>query len=70
MRVIGLGWKDLRHPWSRDGKHFSALCLKMYLIHTTIPEQSKLEIPNVALAATLLSCASNIQLRTPARNLI
>ena len=68
--VIGLGWKELHYPWFRDGKYFIALQLKPYLMYTIITEKYKPDIPNVALAAALLSHASSIQLGTHAHNLI
>ena len=68
--VIGLGWKELHYPWFRDGKYFIALQLKPYLMYTIITEKYKPDIPNVALAAALLSFPSSIQLGTGACNLI
>ena len=70
MRVIGLGWKDLHHPWSKDGKHYTALQLKKYLINTIIPEESRRHIPLEAPAAALHSRSSIIQLGTRAHDII
>ena len=45
IRVVGFGWKDLHHPWSKGGNDYSAEYLRDYLIDTIIPEQRKRGIP-------------------------
>ena len=47
IRTVGFGWKDLHHPWSRDGKHYSPEELLEHLITVMIPEQKKRGIPKV-----------------------
>ena len=39
--VIGFGWKDLHHPWSKDGRSYTADELFKYLVQTLIPEISR-----------------------------
>ena len=46
--VVGFGWKDLHHPWSKDGRAYTADELFKYLVEKLIPEQSKRGIPNSA----------------------
>ena len=70
MRVIGLGWKDLHHAWSKDGVEYSAEYLKKYLIKTIIPKQSKRSIPIEAPAAALESRSTKIQLGTRTSDMI
>ena len=45
--VIGFGWKDLHHPWSKDGKVYTADKLFKYLVDTLVPEQAVRGIPEV-----------------------
>ena len=47
IRVIGFGWKDLHHPWSRDGRDYSPEELLTHLVDTIIPEQSSRGIPDM-----------------------
>ena len=47
IRTVGFGWKDLHHPWSRNGKHYSPEELLEHLITVMIPEQKKRGIPKV-----------------------
>jgi len=37
IRVAGFGWKDLHHPWSKNGKEFSPDELFEHLIKKIIP---------------------------------
>ena len=46
IRVAGFGWKDLHHPWSKNGKEFSPDDLFEHLIKKIIPEQLKRGIPD------------------------
>ncbi len=46
IRVSGFGWKDLHHPWSKNGKEFSPDELFVHLIRKIIPEQLKRGIPD------------------------
>jgi len=46
IRVLGLGWDDLHHPWSKDKKEFSFEELAAHLKNKIIPEESKREIPS------------------------
>ena len=46
IRVLGLGWDDLHHPWSKDRKEFSFEELAAHLKNKIIPEESKREIPS------------------------
>mmetsp|Transcript_26186 Transcript_26186/g.44648 ORF Transcript_26186/g.44648 Transcript_26186/m.44648 type:complete len:365 (-) Transcript_26186:8-1102(-) len=41
IRVIGFGWKDLHHPWSKDGYEYTSEELLEYLLTKLIPEQAK-----------------------------
>lgn len=45
IQVVGFGWKDLHHPWSRNGIVYSPEQLRDYLINSIIPEQKKRKIP-------------------------
>jgi hypothetical protein len=45
IRVAGFGWKDLHHPWSKNGKEFSTDVFE-HLIKKIIPEQLKQGIPD------------------------
>jgi hypothetical protein len=46
IRVIGFGWKDLHHPWSKNGREFTPEELFDHLIKNIIPEQVKRSIPD------------------------
>jgi hypothetical protein len=46
--VVGFGWKDLHHPWSKDGRAYTADELFKHLVEKLIPEQSKRGIPDAA----------------------
>lgn len=63
LRVVGFGWKDLHHPWSKDGIAYSAEYLRDYLIKSIIPEQKKRDVPEVP-PVTLPSRAIRCQLGT------
>jgi hypothetical protein len=47
IRVVGFGWDDLHHPWSKGGVDYSPEDLRDHLINKIIPEQanSKRGIP-------------------------
>ena len=45
IRIIGFGWQDLHHPWSKEGHTFTANELLQYLIDTLIPEETCRGIP-------------------------
>lgn len=45
IRVLGLGWEDLHHPWSKDGKEYSVDILADWLKNKIIPEEDKRPIP-------------------------
>ncbi len=45
--VIGFSWKDLHHPWSKDGNVHTADELFKYLVDTLVPEQAVRGIPEV-----------------------
>ena len=45
IRVVGFGWKDLSHPWSKDGRDYTPEELKLHLVTIIIPEQAKRRIP-------------------------
>ena len=45
IRVLGFGWEDLHHPWSRDGVAYTPEQLLDHLIKTIIPEQKRRTIP-------------------------
>ena len=45
IRVVGFGWKDLSHPWSKDGREYTLEELKLHLVTIIIPEQAKRRIP-------------------------
>ena len=40
IHIIGSGWKDLHHHWSKDGHVYTSDELFQYLLNTIIPEQS------------------------------
>jgi hypothetical protein len=44
--IIGFGWKDLHHPWSKEGRAYTADELFKYLVQTLIPEISHRGIPD------------------------
>jgi hypothetical protein len=46
IHVIGFGWKDLHHPWSKEGRAYTADELFQYLTNTLIPEQKRRGIPD------------------------
>ena len=39
IRVIGFGWKDLHHPWSKNGVDYTPEELLHHLIDSIIPQQ-------------------------------
>jgi hypothetical protein len=45
IRTIGFGWKDLHHPWSKEGHTYTANELLQYLTDKLIPEQTHRGIP-------------------------
>jgi len=45
IRVLGFGWDDLHHPWSKDGVAYTPEQLLGHLINKIIPEQKKRTIP-------------------------
>ncbi len=45
IRIIGFGWQDLHHPWSKEGHTFTANELLQYLTEKLIPEQKHRGIP-------------------------
>ena len=45
IRVLGLGWQDLHHPWSKNGVQYSAEQLASHLKDKIIPEESRRSIP-------------------------
>jgi len=47
IRVIGFGWKDLHHPWSKNGKVYTADEPLKYLVDILVPEQAVRGIPEV-----------------------
>ena len=47
IRVIGLGWKDLHHAWSKNGIAYLAVVLRDYLIKTILAEEKKRSIPKM-----------------------
>ena len=38
IRVLGFGWDDLYHPWSKGGVDYTPEQLRDYLIATILPE--------------------------------
>jgi hypothetical protein len=46
IHVIGFGWKDLHHPWSKEGRAYTADELFKYLTNILIPEQKRRGIPD------------------------
>jgi hypothetical protein len=47
IRVIGFGWKDLHHPWSKNGVDYTPDQLLSHLIDRIIPQQNKRGVPEV-----------------------
>jgi len=47
IRVLGFGWDDLHHPWSKGGVDYTPEQLRDYLIATILPEQKKRTIPAI-----------------------
>ena len=45
IRVLGFGWKDLHHPWSKDGVAYTSQQLLDYLVDVILPEERKRGIP-------------------------
>lgn len=45
IRVLGFGWKDLHHPWSKDGVTYTPQQLMNYLLDVIIPQDRKRGIP-------------------------
>ncbi len=43
---MGLGWKEVYHQWSQEGKVFSSTHLLSHLISVVIPLKQKLHVPN------------------------
>jgi len=69
IRVVGFGWKDLHHPWSKGGNDYSAEYLRDYLIDTIIPEQRKRGIP-AAPTVNLKSRGDRNQLGTKSLDVV
>lgn len=46
IRVIGFGWNNLHHPWSKNGVHYSPADLLKHLINNIIPQQNKRGVPD------------------------
>ena len=65
IRVLGFGWDDLHHAWSKGGVDYSPEVLRDHLINKIIPEQSprKRGVPN-APAVNLPSRGNKNQLGT------
>ena len=49
IRTVGFGWKDLHHPWSKNGKQYSPEELLDHLINVILPKQKRREVPKVPL---------------------
>jgi hypothetical protein len=47
IRVIGFGWKDLHHPWSKNGVDYTPDQLLSHLTDNIIPQQYKRGVPEV-----------------------
>ena len=45
IHIIGFGWQDLHHPWSKEGHTYTANELLQYLTEKLIPEQTHRGIP-------------------------
>jgi hypothetical protein len=65
IRVIGFGWDDLHHPWSKGGVDYLPEQLKDHLINKIILEQSenKRSILDV-LTVNIPSCGDRNKLGT------
>ena len=46
IRVLGFGWDDLHHVWSKDGYSYTPEELRDYLINIIIPQQKKRGVPD------------------------
>ena len=46
IRILGFGWKDLHHPYSKNGEEYSPDILFNHLVNVIIPEQRKRPIPD------------------------
>jgi hypothetical protein len=44
-RVLGFGWKDLHHPWSKNGVAYTPQQLFDYLVDVILPQERKRETP-------------------------
>jgi hypothetical protein len=67
LRVIGFGWSDLHHPWSKDGADYSGNDLLDHLIKEIIPQQKKRDIPE-APPVDLPSRGDRVQLGTQTKD--
>ena len=47
IRVIGFGWKDLGHPWSRNWVTYPASTFLNHFCGEIIPEKRNKNVPNV-----------------------
>ena len=45
IRVIGFGWKDLHHPWSKNAVDYTPEELLNHLINNIIPQQKHRGVP-------------------------
>ncbi len=63
IHVIGFGWKDLHHPWLKEGRAYTIDELLQYLTEWLIPEQSHRGIPD-SLMVDILSKKVTPQLST------
>ena len=45
IRVIGFGWKDLHHPWSKNGADYTPEELLNHIINNIIPQQKHRRVP-------------------------
>lgn len=46
IRVLGFGWNDLHHPWSKDGVAYTPQQLLDYLVDVILPEEKKRGLPD------------------------
>ena len=46
IRVLGFGWKDLHHLWSKDGVAHTPQQLLDYLVDAILPEERKQAVPD------------------------
>jgi hypothetical protein len=44
--VIGFGWNNLHHLWSKNGVHYSPADLLKHLINNIIPQQNTRGVPD------------------------